>query len=177
MSKEALNLYFHEKILEARHHQKLDSSEDCIFYLSNLLTKSALDFSNDDVYVSDLYQDSIDARSRQESFRSYKRLGDHTLIVSGYFPESLYSKSVSIDYYIEMGTTAYYQISDNSKIYRELSESYRNIVSILNEVSERSKKYSHDDIFKLYSLWLRTHNEDIRNKLMRLGMIVEEVKE
>jgi hypothetical protein len=165
MSRAKLNSYFYEQILGARKHQKVRTSEATVIYLSNLLTKSALDFPSKQVYLFDLYRN-----------QEYKTLGDYTLVISGYFPESLYSRQVSVDYYIDMGITAYSSISDNSRIYKELSEEYRSVVSMLNEVSENGKNYTSDDIYNLYSLWVRTQDQDVKNKLARLGMIIGDIE-
>jgi hypothetical protein len=47
---------------------------------------------------------------------------------------------------------------------------------MLNEVSENGKNYTSDDIYNLYSLWVRTQDQDVKNKLARLGMIIGDIE-
>src|SRR5437016_1530798 len=65
-----------------------------------------------------------------------KRLGDTSLFVSGFFPDSLARRSslADVDYYIAMGGRAYSSLG--AGVWEELSAKFRLLVDLLNEVSE-----------------------------------------
>src|SRR5881394_3481990 len=67
-----------------------------------------------------------------------RRLGDTSLFVSGFFPDSLARRSslVDVDYYIAMGGRAYDAVARRSlerTLWAELSDKFRLLVDLLNE--------------------------------------------
>src|SRR5436190_12217563 len=75
--------------------------------------------------------------------RMLRRLGDTSLFISGFFPDSLARRSslVDVDYYIAMGGRAYDAVARRSlerTLWAELSDKFRLLVDLLNEVSEQT---------------------------------------
>jgi hypothetical protein len=172
-----LECYFEEQIFKTVENQNINFSLQTMSYLSNLLTQSAFSFPKDRIYLVDLYKESSEAAGPIEKFRIQKRLGDYSLIVSGYFPDSLDRRLVGVDYYIAMGATAYGNISNAPGPFRELSVKYRSCVSVLNEISELNKHHSSKDIARLYDMWHSTKSFGVKRRLAELGMLTLEIEE
>src|SRR5438046_3665447 len=84
-----------------------------------------------------------------------RRLGDTSLFVSGFFPDSLARRSnlVDVDYYIAMGGRAYDAVARHaleSKLWEELSDKFRLLVDLLNEVIERTLASNDAGLLPLY---------------------------
>jgi hypothetical protein len=107
--------------------------------------------------------------------RLLKRLGDTSLFISGFFPDSLSRRSslVDVDYYIAMGGRAYDAVARHaleSSLWEELSEKFRLLVDILNEVSERTLAANDAGLIRLYERWLKTGSDRLATLLMRQGV-------
>jgi len=108
--------------------------------------------------------------------RLLKRLGDTSLFISGFFPDSLARRSslVDVDYYIDMGGRAYDAVARHAperSLWDELSERFRLLVDILNEVSERTLASSEAGVLRLYERWLRTGSDRLASMLARRGVV------
>lgn len=110
-----------------------------------------------------------------------KRLGDVSLFISGFFPESLTRRLVDVAYYIQMGETAYgslSQILDRrerrsalAEIFDELANHFMTYVDILSEVSTRSAIQRDADLLRLYESWMKTGSERAAKLLARQGIL------
>ena len=99
-----------------------------------------------------------------------RRLGDTSLFVSGFFPDSLARRSslVDVDYYIAMGGRAYDALG--AGIWQELSAKFRLLVDLLNEVSERTTASTNAGLVRLYERWRKTGSERLATMLVRGGV-------
>jgi len=177
-----LTIYFQERIIKAVDNQNKRLSDGALFYLMDLMVRSSRvgeAFLSENVYLADLYQKSLETDSRKETFETLKFLGDHSLVVVGCFSESVERKTVGLEYYIGMGSSAYFMTShycSNPSLFEELSYRYRDCASVLNETIEGDRTYSVRDISRLYDLWLSTKSESIKKKLDRLGMVLRDAE-
>src|SRR6266436_1017838 len=108
--------------------------------------------------------------------RLLRRLGDTSLFISGFFPDSLARRSslVDVDYYIAMGGRAYDAVARHAlerSLWAELSDKFRLLVDILNEVSERTLASSEAGLLRLYERWLKTGSDRLANALVRQGLV------
>lgn len=106
------------------------------------------------------------------SSERYKKMGDTSLYISGYFSESLNKKLVDIDYYIKMGQMAYaqvYALNPNLGIYNKLSERFDRLVDLLGQVSDFEPK-KESDILRLCEVYSITQSPRILKKLNKLGI-------
>ena len=108
--------------------------------------------------------------------RMLKRLGDTSLFISGFFPDSLSRRSslVDVDYYIAMGGRAYDAVARHApqrSLWEELSERFRLLVDILNEVSERTLASSEAGVLRLYERWMRTGSDRLASMLTLKGVV------
>ncbi|TMA22029.1 MAG: hypothetical protein E6J88_14925 [Deltaproteobacteria bacterium] len=104
-----------------------------------------------------------------------KRLGDTSLFVSGFFPDSLARRSslVDDDYYIAMGGRAYDAVGvlgGHRDLWSELSSRFRLLVDLLNEVSERTQLSTNAGIVRLYERWKKTGSERLASLLAGQGV-------
>ena len=101
-----------------------------------------------------------------------RRLGDTSLFVSGFFPDSLARRSslVDVDYYIAMGGRAYDALGEG--IWQELSAKFRLLVDLLNEVSERTLASTNAGLVRLYERWRKTGSERLATMLVRGGVVL-----
>ena len=105
-----------------------------------------------------------------------RRLGDTSLFVSGFFPDSLSRRSnlVDVDYYIAMGGRAYDAVgtlAGHRDLWSELSGRFRLLVDLLNEVSERTLASTNAGLIRLYERWMKTGSERLANLLAKQGVV------
>ncbi len=105
-----------------------------------------------------------------------RRLGDTSLFVSGFFPDSLARRSrlVDVDYYIAMGGRAYDAVGSlagQRDLWGELSTRFRLLVDLLNEVSDRTLASTNAGLVRLYERWMKTGSERLASLLARQGVV------
>jgi hypothetical protein len=111
--------------------------------------------------------------------RRMRSLGDRALFVSGFFGDSLARKVVDIDYYQQIGCTAYGDVATGlsgrdtshswTRLYRELSGRFGDFVSVLAEVGDRSRPQRPRDLLRLYERYLLTGSQRDRQRLIQSG--------
>lgn len=174
--------YFQEQISKSCSEQNLEFSNNVKNYLINLMVRAAKAneiISSEEIYLFDLYQKSLEAESKQKKFETLKFLGDYSLVMVSCFSEYVEKKPVGLDYYVQMGKTAYLKgssLCQSPALFEELSFKYGECVSVLNEVSEQGKNYTSKDIGRLYGLWLSTRSTSIERKLIRQGVVLTNIE-
>jgi len=129
----------------------------------------------EDTLLFDLYAEYLQS-SREKRMALLQRIGDLSLVISGYFGESLQAKLVDIDYYFGMGGTAYSVLSEmennrtSKSVYEELSGKFQPFSNVLGEMSERSGVQSNKDILRLYERWMATGSDRLRKILSDHGI-------
>jgi hypothetical protein len=112
---------------------------------------------------------------RNQKIGLLKKLGDTALYVSGFFGESLQRKIVNIDYYKEMGETAYSSLASYvqedmvARIYREYSKNFIQFVDILTYISSRAIRPS-DNLLQLFENYA-SGSDFAREELLNKGVI------
>jgi hypothetical protein len=110
-------------------------------------------------------------------FELLKKLGDRSLYLSGFFAESFSRKIIDIDYYVEMGETAYGQLSSlarkdvASQVYSVISNRFMEFSDLLQCISQRNQTLSDQGILKLYDRYIRTGSDLAREELLRRGVL------
>lgn len=114
-----------------------------------------------------------------------KKLGDKSLYISGYFGDSLNRKIVDVDYYANMGGTAYATLANATKedtlvkVYETFSSRFIDFVDVLTVISQASLVKSNESILRLYDRYMRTGSDLAREKLIEMGVLTltpEQVK-
>jgi hypothetical protein len=169
--------FFHDMLTEAIRNQGIAISTPTECYLVNLLaafTKTPVD---DEPLGLKLAQ--VINASPEERLQTLRDVGDTSLYVSGFFAESLQRKLLDVDYYIQLGGSAYGQLarhyhgraSDFGTVYDELGSNFTLYVDVLSEVSESSSMTSNAGVVQLYERWLRTGSVWIERRLRQKGVI------
>ena len=184
LSKESIRDFFRELLTRAIENQRASVQPFTELYLVNLLHEflaaEALYVQADDGSwqqkpLAFLLRDAL-AEEGPAKVQMLRRLGDVSLFVSGFFPDSLARRSslVDVDYYIAMGGRAYDAVARHAferSLWNELSEKFRLLVDLLNEVSERTLASSNAGLVRLYERWMKTGSGRLATLLTQQGVM------
>jgi hypothetical protein len=188
ITNKSLQEYFYDSVNSAVRNQQIDTSDETINYLVNLLTtfsrsEDLFEYTEDGVMLKPLalmYTDALSETALIERVRILQKLGDTALFISGVFSDSLNRKIVDIDYYIAMGGNAYSYLSASMRnhyrgssvhpLFEELTEKFVAFVDVLSEVTESQWQASNYDIMRLYEVWMRTGSERTKAILKKMGI-------
>ncbi len=181
--------YFRESIDTVIDNQGVDVDPHAAHYVVNLLTLFA---RSEDLYedhgeayglkpLALMMADAAGASNAVERTFSLQRIGDVALFIAGFFADGLAHKLVDLDYYINMGGTAYGSLSDEIRgtargraladVYCELARKFQIVVDVLNEVRDRARCSSDIDLLRTYEVWLRTGSERAARLLRKNGVV------
>ena len=149
--------------------QAFSLSDPTSWYLASLLvdyssTESLLDADGQPVTLAELFYQARSAEPN-EAFQTYKRMGDYSLVVTGFFRRSLAAKTIDISYYQAMGGNAYRVLADLvrspgqtfAEVFNELASSYTTCSELLADVGETTKDHlSEGDLLRLYEDYQHT---------------------
>jgi hypothetical protein len=183
LSPESIKDFFRDLLSRAIENQRAQVQPFTELYLVNLLHQFLL---SEALYVQEpdgswqqkplafLLKEALEEQGPARLFL-LKRLGDTSLFVSGFFPDSLNRRSnlVDVDYYIAMGGRAYDAVARTHRqgVWEELSEKFRLLVDLLNEVSERTLASTNAGLVRLYERWLKTGSTRLQGMLTAQGVV------
>lgn len=175
--------FFHEVVSKALSAKQLSASEPAGWYLVNLLGTLASSQLSDEPLGLKLAQ-AGERGGSGERVKSLKEVGDTSLVLAGFFAESLGRGMVDVDYYVSLGKSAYTQLARQleaggrsagqrsiTEVYAELASKFPAFVEVLTEVKKHID-FGQSDVVRLYEVWLRTRDEWVENKLREAGLIV-----
>ncbi|NRA64353.1 MAG: hypothetical protein HRU19_07705 [Pseudobacteriovorax sp.] len=160
------NDFFQSRIENAASKLKIPLNEDIEFYLVNLLCEfiNPQNMTIDEINLMDtplalIYKKAVES-GPNDQLKVYKKLGDFSLYVAGYFQDSLNRKTVNTNYYISMGSSAYQSASrlmrsrhndyHFMKMYQGLANEFGKLVAIITHVAGAlPKEYDQSKIFSL----------------------------
>jgi hypothetical protein len=181
--------FFRESISSAIDNQSARVDPHTSHYVVNLLTIFA---RSEEFYEDDddscgvrplalMLADAADAETTEQRSSSLQRIGDVALFTAGFFADSLANKPVDIDYYINMGGTAYGSLSDEIRgttrgralvnVYCELARKFQVLVDILHEVKDGARQSSDIDVLRTYEIWRKTGSKRAAALLKQNGVI------
>lgn len=177
--------YFHELVTDALGNQKVSVRPETEFYLVNLLNQF---ITSDRLYIRDgeggvreeplalMIKEALEQPEQQAQSVLFRHVGDVSLYTAGFFQDSLNRKLVDVDYYIDMGGTAYQAVAARSEvalrsIYEELAGKFGQFVEVLAAISDKTTPRSEQDILRLYELWVRTRSERAAKALQEAGIL------
>lgn len=181
--------YFRELVTEALGHQNVKPLPETEFYLVNLLNQF---MTTDRLYKRDaegnaleeplalMVKEALEQPHAEVQRLMLRQVGDVSLYKAGFFQDSLNRKLVDVDYYIDMGGTAYQAVAARAEedhlrdLYSELAEKFGSFVEVLAEVSDKTTPKSEKDILRMYDLWLRTKSERAAKALQEAGILPNE---
>lgn len=178
--------YFRELVSEALGKQKINTQPETEFYLVNLLNQF---MTTDRLYAKDaeggsrdealaiLVKEALEQPVPHAQKVLFRHIGDVSLYTAGFFQESLNRKLVDVDYYIDMGGTAYQQVAIRAEedtlkaVYEELALKFGSLVEVLAVVSEKTLLRTEKDLLRLYEVWVRTRSERAARALQDAGIV------
>lgn len=178
--------YFHELVTETLGKQQVATKPETEFYLVNLLNQF---MTTDRLYSTNengerreeplvlMVKEALEQREVEAQSAIFRQVGDFSLYVGGFFQDSLIRKLVDVDYYIEMGRSAYSQVAVRTEehalqsLYGELSQKFDRFIEVLAEISDKTSIRTEKDILRLYELWVRTKSERAAKALQEAGII------
>jgi hypothetical protein len=178
--------YFRELVTDALEKQKLATQPETEFYLVNLLNQF---ITTDRLYARDgegtvrdeplvlMIKEALEEPEKRSQSALFRHVGDVSLYTAGFFQDSLARKLVDIDYYIDMGGTAYQQVAARTEeetlraLYQELADKFGSFVEVLATISDRTTPRTEKDLLRLYDLWLRTKSERAAKALQEAGIL------
>ena len=174
--------YFRELVGEALSARQLRTRDLTEYYLVNLLCQ----------YVQPDARAGSDEAGEPLAFRlsralesvgveqraRLRSLGDFSLFMSGFFPDSFRRSVVDVDYYKSMGEYAYGSLGRSAQdtfaeVFRELSVKFVGFMDVLALVSERAHGVAPTggDTLRLYEKWLRTGSVRDGQRLVDRGIL------
>ncbi len=106
-----------------------------------------------------------------------KKMADRALYITGFFADSLQRKLVDVDYYSEMGVTAYGALADlsredlSAKVYREYAQKFVRFSEVLTTISSQARLQDEANIMRLYETYAKTGSDFARERLLERGLI------
>ncbi len=184
----SLEEFFRDALHGAASKQHLALDDHTEHYVVNVLTS----FSRADAFFEQtpggprlkplalMLADAVGARTLAERQHALQRLGDVSLFVAGFFAHGFARKLVDIDYHIAMGGRAYGSLADSARaaprgrsiaaVFSELAHKFRELVDALNEIADSARAPCHDELLRLYELWIKTGSKRAAGRLRELGL-------
>lgn len=109
--------------------------------------------------------------------RTLKELGDHSLYVSGFFGDSLQRKIIDVDYYVNMGRTAYDSLAGSveedtfAALYREIAQKFIVFVDVLTIISSRSGLTESENLLRQVEVYSKTGSPHLGEALVAKGLL------
>ena len=183
--------FFHQEVDAAKSHRRAPVSEEGVYYLTNLLVERSRAEAEPPANTLVELQIQAAQASGPAAVTALRELGDKALYTSGFFRSSIaHHRAVSLDYYMEMGASAYQRLAralhsrapaDPSghkpmdAIFGELGRCFRLCSDLLQEVrfSVRAQTDDASDaaVLALYEEWLATGSRAAAERLKALGVV------
>jgi hypothetical protein len=178
--------YFQHHVSRALKANHIEISQTSKIYLINLLSefiKSRRAFhlqNEDDGPLAVIFLQAF-AKDINEQIKIFRDLGDFSLFITGFFPDSFNKKIVDIDYYIGIGSNAYntlssiftrfYPQNDIYPLYQELADKFVSLVNILSDISEEGAVKFNEGLLRTYERWMKTGSIRDKKLLVQHGVI------
>ena len=156
-------------VCQAAQDSKTSLSEEMESYLVFLLMRHIKDNQVGGSAIAMEYLRALHENSviKQENLRD---VADHCLLLSGLFPQIAEKRNVSISYFVNVGRTAYLDLSETithigSVLFKEISEQFIHLMDILLTI----RSYSTTPVLlpiQAFDLWNDT-GSDVAYKLIR----------
>jgi len=177
--------FFHKHVRNSIKNQHIKITEISEHYLVHLLadftlTQKAFRLTGNDNRPLALIYHQAQFETANNKINIFKELGDFSLFITGFLPDSLNRKVTDVDYYISLGRSAYENLStileqthksDFNLLFLELAEKFVAVTDILAEISSESFTQWNDGILRLYERWLKTRSKRDERLLFKKGII------
>jgi hypothetical protein len=170
--------YFTELVESALEKRAVKTQPSIKSYLINLL-EFYVPVTNFDDQSKTLAETYLSATQLEyhEKVEKLQRLADRSLYVSGFFGDSLNRKIIDVDYYMEIGESAYAALAVTVRedlkatIFKTFSRRFSDFVDVLTVVSQQSFIKGDESVLRLYEKYLKTGSELAKEKLIEVGVL------
>ncbi|MCC7070968.1 MAG: hypothetical protein IT383_06590 [Deltaproteobacteria bacterium] len=180
--------YFRETLTLAMRKRSVRLSESAQAYLVNLcaeLSRAENLFAGTEHGERPALVDLL-ARAQEaephEALRIYKHMGDSSLVLTGFFRESV-EDTVGVEYYVSMGGGAYANVAGlmrptaatSSALFAELSDRFRELVELLIAMSmqgDQTKGLDDVRVLELVERFERTGDPRALEALKASGIVI-----
>jgi hypothetical protein len=172
--------YFKEMVEASLARQHIQAADLTEYYLVNLLCRfvrldAQLDRGEYDQPLALRLARALQSGGSEQRAR-LRSVGDFSLFMSGFFPDSLNLRAVDVDYYKSMGEYAYASLSHDdddafAEVFGELARKFVGFADVLADISERTSLASTSDLLRLYEKWLRTGSLRDGQRLVERGLL------
>lgn len=184
----SLQEFFKDSVAGAMTRQGVDADDHTAYYVVNLLTlfaRSEALFERTENGtelrpMALILADAVDCARVEERHYALQRVGDISLFLAGFFGEGMARRLVDVDYYVNMGGSAYSVLSEQVRgslrgrmfgaVFAELSAKFIDFVDVLAEVRSEAGARKDVDILRTYELWQRTGSRRAERELRRNGI-------
>lgn len=111
----------------------------------------------------------------QSKIKQLKTLGDRSLYMSGFFSDSFQRKIIDVDYYAEMGATAYESLASAveedtfSALYSEMAKRFLDLVDVLSVISGKAMLTDDENLLRILEVYSKTGSPHLENTLVSKG--------
>ncbi|MBL7544650.1 MAG: hypothetical protein JNL11_12610 [Bdellovibrionaceae bacterium] len=181
--------YFSQVLDDAFYARKIKAENDVRGYLvqvlehyldaQNLFDKEKVDEAGrrKPTTLAELYLTAASADFNQR-IELLKRLGDKSLYISGFFGDSLQRKVIDIEYYVNMGGSAYNILAKTvdkndpqKNVFETISRRFVDFVEALSYISQNVMISNNQSLLRLYDRYLQTGSTLAKEKLLELGIV------
>jgi hypothetical protein len=156
---ESLQQYFFESLSELNKKSLCPVPEEIIYYSSDVLVR----YTNSENYFEfvdgKLREKVLGLRlleatqlNRDEQKRVYREVGDTTLLLCGYFAESVNKKIIDISYYKTVGKTAFSNLNtlvpshfDRNSFFEMISSSFDTLTVLIARMAMQGRSQCNDN--------------------------------
>jgi hypothetical protein len=182
---ETLESFFFDQVDAALREQRVEADPLTEHYLVRLLSGFAARPLDDQALGPRLLA-ALEA-APTERRRQLREVGDTSLYVSGFFTESFSRRVVDVEYYMDLGCSAYGELARTSEgwsrdpmgsVYEALSARFARFVEVLALVSRRTLPTEPRDVVRLYDRYRATTSpfvaRQLASELAALGVLPQD---
>ncbi len=174
----SVELYFHETLTAALRAEGVKVKDATEFYLVQLLCN----YASTPLDPEPLGLKLVAARQAEpvERVKILQEIGDTALTTSGLFGESLLRRTISPEYYVRLGRSAYAQLAQTPRLLTslvrdacdELAERFPILVDVLLSLRGSLNLCVPADIVKIYERWRLTGSRFLEQRLRMSGVLL-----
>ena len=175
----SLESFFRDEVDKAFRDEGLEPDQLTEHYLVHLLAGYAAQPIEDRPLALRLLE-AIGASPRERR-TTLREIGDTALFISGFWGDSLGGKLVDVDYYIDLGGTAYGELARSpvtgvaepfGPVFGELAANFTRFVEVLMTISHRTYRARRErNVLRLYERWLQTRSGWAARRLAEEGVL------
>lgn len=181
----SLTEFFQKRVSKAMKRQGISTSQETEYYVVNLLDHFSKaerlhgpEQGEQEALILTLGK-ALQS-NRDEAIPLYRRIGDESLYMSGFFSQRLKRQHLSPRYYQDLGATAYETLSSLMKgkrdkvfadIFGELAEKFDHLVEVLIAIGEQHTFSASKDPEDLLQRWEKTPSKEASRSLLEEGLL------